>query len=100
MRLLDFIQKDNRVGRSLDSLRELAAFFIADISGRRTDQLADRVLLHEFGHIEAYERFIAAEEEVREGAGNFRLAYAGWPQEQEGADGPWRRFKPGARAAD
>src|SRR6185312_11072783 len=100
VRLLDFVQQDNRVGRPLDAFGELSALFVAHVSRRRTDQLADRVLLHEFRHVEANERLLAAEEELRQSARNFRLADAGRAQEQERSDGAVRRFEASARATN
>ena len=45
MRFLDFVQQNDGVGSAFDALGQLSALFIADISGRRTDQLRNRVLL-------------------------------------------------------
>ena len=58
VRLLDFVEQDNRVWRTLDALGQLAALLIAHVSRRRTDELGDRVLLHELRHIEADERLV------------------------------------------
>ncbi len=52
MSLLDFVQQNDRIRRALHPLGQLAAFFVAYISGRRTDELGDRVLLHELRHVE------------------------------------------------
>ena len=46
------------------------------------------MLLHEFGHVEADERLLGTEHELRERARDFGLANAGWAKEQERADGP------------
>ncbi len=83
MRLLDFVEQDDRVRRALHALGELAAFFVAHVSRRRADQLRDRVLLHELRHIEADQRLLAAEHELRQGARDFGLADAGRSEEQE-----------------
>ena len=39
MRLLDFVEQDDRVRVALHLLRQLAALFVADVSGRRPNQL-------------------------------------------------------------
>ncbi len=83
MRLFDFVQQNHGVGRTLHPLSELAAFFVANISRRRADQLADGVLLHELGHIEANQRLFAAKQELRQRARDFRFAHTGWSEEQE-----------------
>ena len=89
-----------RVRVALHLLGELAALFVPDVSGRRADQLADRVLLHVLGHVEADQRVVAAEQEIRQRARELGLADAGRPEEHEAADGTRRVLQPGARAAD
>ena len=86
VRLLDLVEQDDRVRVALDLLGELTALFVPDVAGRRADQLRDRVLLHVLGHVEADERVVAAEEEVRQRARQLRLADAGRPEEDEAAD--------------
>src|SRR5271155_455829 len=99
MRLLDLVQQDHRIRRPLDPLRQLTALLVADISRRRTDQLRDRMLLHELRHIEANQRLLRAEEELRQRARHLRLAYTSRPEEQERSDRPVRRFESRARTA-
>src|SRR5690348_7279323 len=99
MRFLDFVQQDDRVGRAFHALGQLAALFVAHVSRRRTDQLRDRVLFHELGHIEADQRLLAAEHELRQGASHFGLADAGWAEEEERTNGPVRALQAGTRAA-
>ena len=53
MRLLDFVEQDYGIRRALHPFGELATFFVAHVSRRRANQLRDRMLLHELGHIEA-----------------------------------------------
>src|SRR5690606_1757345 len=48
--LLDLIEQDHRVRFLPDRLGQHAAFAVADIAGRRTDQARYRVLLLELGH--------------------------------------------------
>src|SRR5713101_5588538 len=100
MGLLDFIEQDDRIGRALHAFRQLAALFIAHISGRRADQLRDRVLFHELGHIEADQRLFAAEHELCQSARDFGFADACGAEEQERADGPVRALQASAAAAD
>src|SRR5579862_6867669 len=100
MRLLDFIEEDNAVRGALDALGELSTFFVAHVSRRRADQLGDRVLLHELGHIEADESLFSAEHELRQGAGDFGLADASRSEEQERANGAVRVLQAGTRTAD
>src|SRR6266567_4564577 len=68
MRLLDFVEQHYRVRCALHALGKLSALFVAYVSRRRTDQLRNRVLLHELGHIEADQSLLDAEHELRERA--------------------------------
>jgi hypothetical protein len=96
VRLLDFIEQDDRVRIPLDLLGELAALFVPDIAGRRSNQLRHRVLLHVLGHVEANERVVAAEQEVRERPGELGFADAGGTEEDEAAHGAVRVLETGA----
>ena len=53
VRFFNFIEQNHGVRRALHPFGELAALFVAYVSRRRTNELGDRVLLHELGHIEA-----------------------------------------------
>src|ERR1700719_2860876 len=100
MGFFDFVQQDDRVGRAPHAFRELASFFVAYVAWRRADQLRYGMLFHVFGHIEANERFLTAEEKLSEPASHFRLAHAGGAQEQETSNGTAWRFESCAAAAD
>src|SRR5882762_5613258 len=100
VRLLDFVEQHDAVRSTLHTFCELSAFLVADISWRRADELRDRVLLHELGHIEADQRLLAAEHELRQGARHFRLADACGAEEQERSNRPVRALQPGPRTAD
>src|SRR5258708_1258328 len=100
MRLFDFVEQHDRVRGALHAFGKLSAFFVAYVSRRRTDQLRDRMLLHEFRHVEADQSFFATEHELGERSRDFGLAYAGRPEEQERSDRAVRALQPGAAAAD
>ena len=100
VRLLDFVQQDDRVRVALHALGELAALFVAHVSGRRTDQLGDRVLLHVLRHVEAHQALLAAEQEAGQRARDFGLADAGGAQEQERSGRTVAGLQAGARTAD
>ena len=100
MRLLDLVQQDDRVGRPLNTLGQLAALFVAHVAGRRADQLRYRVLFHEFGHVETDQRLLAAEQTIGKRARHLGLADAGGAEEEERAGRPIDRLQTGARAAD
>jgi len=71
-----------------DRLGELAALVEADVAGRRADQSADVVALHELAHVDLDERVLAAEHELGQRLGQFGLADAGGAEEDERADRP------------
>src|SRR5260370_41091606 len=100
MRLLDFIQQDDRIRRAADALRQLAAFFVPHVPWGRADQLRDGVLLHELRHVETNERFLRTEEKFRQTPRHFGLAHAGRPEEEEAAHWTQRRLEPRAAPAN
>src|SRR5437660_7461315 len=100
MRLLDFVQQDDRVRSALYAFGELSTLLVANVSRRRTNQLRDRMLFHELGHIEANQSLFRAEHELRQRARDFGLADARWSKEQERADRPVRVLQASAGAAD
>src|SRR5260370_7488144 len=100
MRLLDFIQQDDRIRRAADALRQLAAFLVTHVAWGRANQFRDGVLLHELRHVEANERFLRTEEKFRQAPRHFGLAYAGRPEEEEAAHWTQGRLEPRAAPAN
>ena len=93
MGLLDFVQQDQAVGLAAHGLGELSALLVSDVAWGRSDKPGDRVPLHELGHIDANERFLAAEEELGEALRQERLTNSGWPGEDEDAGRTLRILK-------
>ena len=54
--LLDLVEQDHGVRLASHRFGELAAFLVADVSGRRTDETSDGVPLHEFRHVDLDQR--------------------------------------------
>ncbi len=71
-----------------DGLCQLTAFFIADISGRRSDQSGNGEFLHVFTHIDPDDIVFVIEQCFRKGLGQLGLADTGGTQEEERADRP------------
>ena len=90
VRFLDFIEQHHGVRTASHSFRELTAFVEADIARRRTDQLADRMALHELRHVEADHRLLTAEEIGGQSLGELGLTDTGWAGEDEAGDGTVR----------
>ena len=76
--LLDLVEQDDRVALAADRLGQLATLVEADVAGRRADQAADVVALHELAHVDLDQGVLAAEHELGEGLGQLRLARRRW----------------------
>ena len=96
--LLDLVEEDDAVGAPAYGLGELAALLESHVAGWRADQTRDRVLLHVLAHVEADHGPLVVEQELGEGTRELRLADAGWPEEEEAADGPALLAEARARA--
>ena len=90
MGLLDLVEQDDRVGPAADRFGQLAALFVADVSGRCTDQPGDGVLLHVLGHVEPDDRLLGVEHELGQRLRQLGLADTGRSEEEEGTDRPVR----------
>ena len=100
MGLLDLVEQDNRVGVTTHALGELAALVIAYVAGRRADESADAVFLHELAHIHADQRVLGREHLLGNLLGQVGLAHACRAEEEEGADGLLRVLEADAVALD
>ena len=98
--LFDLVEQHHAERLAPHGLGELAALFVADVAGRRTDQTADGVLLHVLAHVERDQRVLVAEQELGERLGELGLADAGGPEEDERAAGALRVLQTGTGAAD
>src|SRR6266550_77316 len=66
--LLDFVEQDYTIGLATNSLSELTALFITDISRRSTNQPGSRMALHEFRHVNFDKRFFTTKHEFSKSA--------------------------------
>ena len=96
--LFDLIKEHNRIGLAADCFGELTALLITYISGRRSDQTADREFLHILGHINAHQIAFIVKQGFCQCLGKFCLAHAGGTQEQEGPNGTIRVLDTGTAA--
>ena len=65
MRLLDLVEQHDLIGPPPHRFGQRAAFLIADIARRRADQPRDRMLLHVLRHVDADERRLVVEQDIR-----------------------------------
>ena len=96
----DLVKQDHPVGPAADGFGQLAAFFVADISGRRAKQAGDGVLFAVLAHIDPHQRVFIIEHELGQGFGQFGLADAGRPDKDKGTNRAAGVFQAGARPAD
>ena len=100
MGLLHFVEEHHGVGLPANGFRQLAAFLITHIAGRRTDQAGHGELLHILGHVDANHVGLVIEEGLGQSLGQLRLTHAGGAKEQEGTDGTVGVLDTGAAALD
>ena len=90
VRLLDLVEKHDRVRPAAHRFGELAGLLVADVSGRRANHARHGVLLLVLGHVDPHHRVLVVEQELGERPGQLGLADAGRPEEQEAAQRPVR----------
>ncbi len=100
VRLLDLVKQHQAVGAAAHLFGELPTLIVAYIARRRAKETADRVLLAVLAHVHTDERILVVEEELRQRAGQLRLADAAAAQEDERANGTARVAQARPAAAD
>jgi hypothetical protein len=65
------------MGRLTNSLCEVAAFVITDIAGRGSNEPGNRMLLHEFGHVDPNHCLFTVKKKVCKRAGEFGFTDSG-----------------------
>ena len=85
MGFFDLVEQQHRIRPPPNRLGQITPLFIADITGRRSDQSGDGVLFHEFRHVDADHGRLGIEQKLGQGLAKLGLADAGGAEEQEGA---------------
>lgn len=83
MGLFHFIKEVDGVGPAPDGFRELAAFVMAYVAGRRTDETGRGVFFHVLAHVHLNQGVRGAEHDFRQIAGQIGFTHAGGTQEEE-----------------
>src|SRR5579863_9226511 len=83
MRLLDFVQQDDRIRPPPNLLGQLPAFFVPHISRGRADHARNGVLFYVLRHVQADHGVLVVEQKLGQRTRQFGLPYAGWTEEQE-----------------
>ena len=78
-----FVQEDNGIGFPANCLGQLTAFFVANISGRRSDQTAHAEFLHVFAHVDTNNIVLIVEQRLCKCFCQFCFADTGRTEEQE-----------------
>ncbi len=97
---LDLVEQHHAVGLAAHGLRQLPAFLIAHVAGRRAHQPRHGVLFLVLAHIDADHSLVGVEQELGQRASHLGLAHAGGTQEDERAQGPVGVLQAAAGAAD
>ena len=100
MSLFDLVEQHHGERLAAHLFGELAAFLVADVSRRRTEESRSRVLLGELGHIHANQRVLIVEQEFGERLGQLGLADAGGAGEDERTGRALRVLQTHASTAD
>ena len=100
VRLLDLVEQHHRVRVTAYRLGQLPGLLVADVARRSPQQAGDRMLLHVLGHVKADDGLLVPEQRLCQGAGQLRLADAGGPEEDEGADRALGVFQSGTCPPD
>ena len=90
MSLLDFVEDDDRIRLAADGFGQLTGFIIADITRRSTNQAADAVAFHEFGHVNLNQGVFGTKHLVSQGFRKLSFANTGRSKEHERPD--WSVF--------
>ena len=97
MRLFDFVEQDDRVWLTPHGIGKQATLIETDVTWRRANQTADRVLFRILAHVIAQQ---LDTERTREHAREFGLAHARRPEKQKRPDGLVRQTQARARQAN
>ena len=100
MRLFDLVKQNDGIRSAPDSLGQLAALFIAHVSGRRANEARHGEFLHVLRHIDTHQILFVVKQRFGQCLGQFRLADARGAEEQERAERPVRILNAGAAALD
>ena len=95
VRLLDLIEKDHRVRPAPHPLRELPAFLVAHVAGRRADEPGHGMSLHVLRHVQRIMASSSPNSASARARASSDLPTPVGSQEDEGADGALRILQPG-----
>ena len=98
MRFLDFVEQHHGIRTAPHGFRQLAAFVVADVARRRAHQARNGVLFLILRHVDADQRALVVEQELRQRPRQLGFAHAGRAQEQKAADRPLRILQSAASA--
>ena len=83
MCFFNFVKQNDLVRTTTNRFRQYAAFFVTDITRRRTNKTCYGMFLHKFRHIDAQDGLVVIKQERRQGFGQFCFTDTGWAEKQE-----------------
>eukprot|EP00906_Rhabdomonas_costata_P004958 RCo007437 len=86
--LLELVQEDDLVRPAPHGLRQLTTLVVPDVPWGSSDQPGDAVLLHVLGHVNAADRVLIVEQELRQGLAQLSLPNTSGSKEHESSQGP------------
>ena len=99
MGFFNFIQQQHAVRLAAHRFGQVAAFLVAHITGRCTDEPRDRMLFHELAHVDPDQMVFAVEHETGQGFAQLGFTHTRRPEKQEGAGRSIRIGQARTRAA-
>ena len=100
MSFLNFIEQNHAIRFAANMFGQIAAFFIAHITGRRTYQPRHGMFFHVFGHVDAHHRLFVVKQKFSQRPGQLGFAHSRGSQKQKRTDGPIGFLKSRAGPAD
>ena len=100
VRLLDLIEQHHAVRISPHLFGELSTLIVTDVSGRGSNEAADRESLHVFGHVDPDHVRVLLVEVSRQSLGKLRLTHTRGTEEDKAAHGALRILQPGPGSAN
>ena len=65
MGFFDLVQEHHRIGTPAHRFGQLASLFVADVTGRRSNETAYGVFLHKLAHVETYHGALVVKQHLR-----------------------------------
>ncbi|MPN53058.1 hypothetical protein SDC9_200721 [bioreactor metagenome] len=99
VRFLNLIKKHHTVRTPPDGFTELSAFFVANVTGRCSDQPGNGVLFHVLAHVDSNHGVLVIEQKLCQRPCCLGLANTRWAEKDERSDRAVGILQPAPRAS-